>query len=226
MAIATRPCVPIAVTVAVLVATVKGSLVACYFMHLIYEKKLIPVVMAITAAIFVALLALPSSPTTTASGYPMNLRCDSRVADPYFRRPCGAVGIWCLGVAGLGKGSQASPRRSRLSPWRSAWWRTTCGPCAKRGRCDDLRVAFTTAAAVFIVGSSTVLACPVCFGPEETSMIDGSRLGILALLVVTFAVQGAFVGFFLSPQTREAHCRHRPRRGMVGAPGMRVEHDD
>ena len=33
--------VPIAVTVALLVATIKGSLVACYFMHLISEKKLI-----------------------------------------------------------------------------------------------------------------------------------------------------------------------------------------
>ena len=28
-------------------------------------------------------------------------------------------------------------------------------------------------------------------------MIDASRLGILVLLIVTFAVQGAFVGFFL-----------------------------
>ena len=28
-------------------------------------------------------------------------------------------------------------------------------------------------------------------------MVDGSRLGILALLGVTFAVQGAFVAFFL-----------------------------
>jgi cytochrome c oxidase subunit 4 len=33
--------VPIAVTVALLVALIKGSLVACYFMHLISEKKLI-----------------------------------------------------------------------------------------------------------------------------------------------------------------------------------------
>jgi cytochrome c oxidase subunit 4 len=49
----------IAVTVALLVATVKGSLVACYFMHLIDEKKLIYAVLALTAAFFVALLALP-----------------------------------------------------------------------------------------------------------------------------------------------------------------------
>jgi cytochrome c oxidase subunit 4 len=51
--------VPIAVTIALLVATIKGSLVACYFMHLISEKKLIYAVLGLTAAFFVVLLALP-----------------------------------------------------------------------------------------------------------------------------------------------------------------------
>ena len=51
--------VPIAVTVALLVATIKGSLVACYFMHLISEKKLIYAVLGVTVIFFVALLALP-----------------------------------------------------------------------------------------------------------------------------------------------------------------------
>ena len=50
---------PIAVSVALLVATVKGSLVACYFMHLISEKKLIYAVLALTAFFFVALMTLP-----------------------------------------------------------------------------------------------------------------------------------------------------------------------
>jgi cytochrome c oxidase subunit IV len=50
---------PIAVTVALLVATVKGSLVACYFMHLISEKKLIYAVLVLTTVFFAALLALP-----------------------------------------------------------------------------------------------------------------------------------------------------------------------
>jgi caa(3)-type oxidase subunit IV len=45
--------------VALLVATVKGSLVACYFMHLISEKKLIYAVLVLTAAFFLALLFLP-----------------------------------------------------------------------------------------------------------------------------------------------------------------------
>jgi cytochrome c oxidase subunit IV len=59
--------VPIAVTVALLVATVKGTLVACYFMHLISEKKLIYAVLGVTVAFFVVLLALPV--LTTSNGY-------------------------------------------------------------------------------------------------------------------------------------------------------------
>jgi cytochrome c oxidase subunit IV len=51
--------IPIAVTVALLVAIIKGSLVACYFMHLISEKKLIYAVLAVTAFFFVALMVLP-----------------------------------------------------------------------------------------------------------------------------------------------------------------------
>jgi hypothetical protein len=54
-----------------------------------------------------------------------------------------------------------------------------------------------TAVAVLIGGSSPVFACPVCFGAEETSLIDGTKLGIVVLLGVTLSVQGAFVGFFL-----------------------------
>jgi cytochrome c oxidase subunit 4 len=50
---------PMAITVALLVATIKGSLVACYFMHLVSEKKLIYAVLGLTAVFFVALLALP-----------------------------------------------------------------------------------------------------------------------------------------------------------------------
>jgi hypothetical protein len=61
---------------------------------------------------------------------------------------------------------------------------------------------FTTAVAVLIGGSSSVFACPVCFGAEETSMIDGTKLGIVALLAITLAVQGGFVGFFLYLRNR------------------------
>ena len=54
-----------------------------------------------------------------------------------------------------------------------------------------------TAAFVVIAGGSSLLACPMCFGAEETPMIDGTKLGVLVLLAVTLAVQGGFVAFFL-----------------------------
>ncbi len=57
--------------------------------------------------------------------------------------------------------------------------------------------AITTAALVLVGGSSTLLACPMCFGAEETAMIDGAKLGILVMLGITFAVQGGFLAFFL-----------------------------
>ena len=48
-----------AIALALLIATVKGSLVACYFMHLIDERKLIYFVMCLTTFFFFGLLFLP-----------------------------------------------------------------------------------------------------------------------------------------------------------------------
>lgn len=58
---------PAAIAVALFIAVIKGSLVACYFMHLISEKKLIYAVLGITAFMFVALMILPV--LTHSSGY-------------------------------------------------------------------------------------------------------------------------------------------------------------
>jgi heme/copper-type cytochrome/quinol oxidase subunit 2 len=61
--------------------------------------------------------------------------------------------------------------------------------------------AFATAAAVMI-GSASVLACPVCFGAQETALVDGTKLGVLVMVIVTLLVQGAFVAFFLYLRNR------------------------
>ena len=66
-----------------------------------------------------------------------------------------------------------------------------------RGFAATARQALATAAVVVISGGTSLLACPVCFGAEETSMVDGTKLGVLVLLAITLAVQGGFVGFFL-----------------------------
>jgi len=60
-----------------------------------------------------------------------------------------------------------------------------------------IRQSIATIALLIIGGVSNVLACPLCFGAEETSMIDGTKLGVLVLLLITLFVQGGFVAFFL-----------------------------
>lgn len=47
-----------AIIVALVIATFKGSLVICYFMHLISEKKLIYTILIFTAVFFSALIIL------------------------------------------------------------------------------------------------------------------------------------------------------------------------
>ena len=47
------------IALALFIASVKGSLVACFFMHLISEKKLVYWVLILTVAFFAVLLVLP-----------------------------------------------------------------------------------------------------------------------------------------------------------------------
>lgn len=51
--------IPLAITLALIIAIVKGSLVASFFMHLVGEKKLVFWVLLLTVVFFVALMALP-----------------------------------------------------------------------------------------------------------------------------------------------------------------------
>lgn len=48
-----------AIALALFIAAVKGSLVACYFMHLLSEKKLIYAVLIFTVIFFLAVLLGP-----------------------------------------------------------------------------------------------------------------------------------------------------------------------
>jgi hypothetical protein len=57
--------------------------------------------------------------------------------------------------------------------------------------------ALATLAIVVIGSGSSVFACPVCFGAEETSLVDGTKLGVFVMLAILLAVQGGFVAFFL-----------------------------
>lgn len=50
-----------AIFLALVIATIKGSLVAGYFMHLISEKRVIALVLILAAVFFAALMYLPTA---------------------------------------------------------------------------------------------------------------------------------------------------------------------
>ena len=54
---------PLAITVALIIASIKAGLVAAVFMHLLSERKVIYAVLILTALFFIVLLALPNLTT-------------------------------------------------------------------------------------------------------------------------------------------------------------------
>ena len=64
--------VPLAITVALIIATVKGSMVASVFMHLSHEKKWIYGSLILTVAFFVVLLAVPFLTINDTFGTPIH----------------------------------------------------------------------------------------------------------------------------------------------------------
>jgi hypothetical protein len=58
-----------------------------------------------------------------------------------------------------------------------------------------MRIAFTTLMLLGVPG--TLLACPVCFGQNDSPLASAMNLGILAMLIVTVGVLVAFASFFV-----------------------------
>ena len=50
---------------------------------------------------------------------------------------------------------------------------------------------------VFLVAPRIALACPVCFGQNDSPLAKAMNLGIVAMLVVVAGVLGAFASFFI-----------------------------
>jgi cytochrome c oxidase subunit 4 len=63
--------VPLAITVALIIAAMKGSMVAAVFMHLSHEKKWIYGALLLTVVFFVVLLFLPMLTTADGIGKPI-----------------------------------------------------------------------------------------------------------------------------------------------------------
>jgi len=63
--------VPVAITVALIIATMKGSMVASIFMHLSNEKRWIYCALLLTVVFFVVLLFLPLATVSDTIGTPI-----------------------------------------------------------------------------------------------------------------------------------------------------------
>jgi hypothetical protein len=66
----------------------------------------------------------------------------------------------------------------------------------------SLRVAAIMTATVLLPRLAS--ACPVCFGASDGPILRGSSMGILALLVITIGMLGAFGAFFMTLARRGA----------------------
>lgn len=64
--------IPLAITVALIVATIKGSMVAAVFMHLSNEKKWIYGSLILTVAFFVVLMTVPMFTNMDQIGTPIH----------------------------------------------------------------------------------------------------------------------------------------------------------
>ena len=64
--------VPVAVTIALIIATMKGSMVAAVFMHLSHERKWIYGALLLTVAFFVVLMCIPLFTTMDNIGTPIH----------------------------------------------------------------------------------------------------------------------------------------------------------
>jgi caa(3)-type oxidase subunit IV len=64
--------VPLAITVALIIATIKGSAVASVFMHLSHEKKWIYGSLVLTVAFFIVLMTVPFLTISDGIGTPIH----------------------------------------------------------------------------------------------------------------------------------------------------------
>src|SRR5215217_9282953 len=64
--------VPLAITVALIIATIKGSMVAAVFMHLSHEKRWVYGALLLTVVFFVVLMCIPVFTTMDTIGTPIH----------------------------------------------------------------------------------------------------------------------------------------------------------
>jgi cytochrome c oxidase subunit 4 len=83
--------VPLAITVALIVATMKGSMVASVFMHLNHEKKWIYGSLVLTVVFFIVLMSVPFLTIHNTTGRPLKNAATSAFQEEAVQGSAGAA---------------------------------------------------------------------------------------------------------------------------------------
>ena len=80
------------------------------------------------------------------------------------------------------------------------------------------RVSITVASlvAMLVAAPRSALACPVCFGANDSPMAIATNMGIIAMLVVVAGVLGAFASFFIYLMRRAKMVARQPDPAGAG----------
>jgi hypothetical protein len=68
---------------------------------------------------------------------------------------------------------------------------------------------------LFAAAPRAALACPVCFGQNDSPMAVAMNMGILAMLIVVIGVLGAFASFFIYLMRRAKLVAAKESEGTV-----------
>jgi caa(3)-type oxidase subunit IV len=179
--------VPLAITIALIIAAIKGSMVAGVFMHLRHERPAIYGALLLTVVFFAVLPFIC---------------CSSRCRSCSLRslplgRPASTGSTIGLATRLLESPRWRPPERSHFMRPRSS---------GRRSISDAMR---TLLVIIFTVAAPrAALACPVCFGQSDSPMAWGANMGIFVMLAVTSGVLAGFATFFIYLMRRARLVNH------------------
>jgi hypothetical protein len=79
-----------------------------------------------------------------------------------------------------------------------------------------VQIAVVSLVAMLVAAPRSVLACPVCFGANDSPMAIATNMGIIAMLVVVAGVLGAFASFFIYLMRRAKMIASQPDPAGAG----------
>ena len=235
--------VPFAITLALIIAIIKGSMVAAVFMHLNHEKRWIYGSLILTVVFFVVLMLRADLHDHGPHRHDVSDR-DGAVACRRTGR-CSqdtemSLKAFHLLFIGLSAILAAFFAAWSIGQYQVAHELSYVAACAlgvatagtlvvygaafqrKPGGCS--RCVTPSLTAVLLAIARPALACPVCFGQSDSPLANAMNLGILVMLGVVVAVLAGFASFIVYLNRRAARlaAQETVAAGRVCAPGHRT----